>query len=146
MRAARLVSLLLLLQTSSRAGARELAARLEVSARTVQRDLEALAAAGVPVRAERGPGGGYSLASGYRTKLGTLTKDEAATLFAAGPVAELGLGHVLARAQLKVLAALPDELREETTRAARLFHLDTPEWFRPPEQAPHLAAIAGAAW
>src|SRR5205823_4716180 len=61
-------------------------------------------------------------------------------------VGELWLGNVLARAQLKVLAALPPELREETARAARLFHLDAPGWFRPAEQAPQLTAVAGAAW
>src|ERR671922_1963223 len=129
MRATRLVSLLLLLQTRGQLTAAELAARLEVSVRTVHRDVEALAVAGVPVEAVRGPAGGYRLAGGYRTRLTGLTADEAEALFAAGmpgPAAELGLGGELAAARLKLLAALPSELQERASRAARPFPLDTP--------------------
>ncbi|HEY8315305.1 MAG TPA: WYL domain-containing protein [Gaiellaceae bacterium] len=149
MRATRLVSLLLLLQTRGQLTAAELAERLEVSVRTVHRDVESLAAAGVPVDAVRGPAGGYRLAGGYRTRLTGLTADEAEALFAAGmpgPAAELGLGGELAAARLKLLAALPQELQERATRASRLFHLDTRGWFRAEDTVPHLPALAAAVW
>ncbi len=149
MRATRLVSLLLLLQTRGQLTAAEIAGRLDVSIRTVHRDVESLAAAGVPVDAVRGPAGGYRLAGGYRTRLTGLTADEAEALFAAGmpgPAAELGLGGELAAARLKLLAALPHEFQERATRASRLFHLDTRGWFRAEDRVPHLPALAAAVW
>jgi predicted DNA-binding transcriptional regulator YafY len=149
MRATRLVSLLLLLQTRGQLTAADIAERLEVSVRTVHRDVESLAAAGVPVEAVRGPAGGYRLAGGYRTRLTGLTADEVEALFAAGvpgPAAELGLGGELAAARLKVLAALPSELQERATRAERLFHLDARGWFRAEDSVPHLPALASAVW
>jgi len=149
MRATRLVSLLLLLQTRGQLTAAELAGILEISIRTVHRDVESLAAAGVPVDAVRGPTGGYRLAGGYRTRLTGLTADEAEALFAAGmpgPAAELGLGGELAAARLKLLAALPTELQERATRASRLFHLDTRGWFRSEDRVPHLPALSTAVW
>src|SRR3954466_5762770 len=149
MRATRLVSLLLLLQTRGRVTAGEIAERLEVSVRTVHRDVQSLAAAGVPVEAVRGVAGGYRLAGGYRTRLTGLTADEAEALFAAGmpgPAAELGLGGELAAARLKLLAALPQELQERATRASLLFHLDTRGWFRAEDTVPHLPALADCVW
>jgi predicted DNA-binding transcriptional regulator YafY len=149
MRATRLVSLLLLLQTRGQLTAADIAERLEVSVRTVHRDVDSLAAAGVPVEAVRGPAGGYRLAGGYRTRLTGLTGDEAEALFAAGvtgPVAELGLGGELAAARLKLLAALPSELQERATRAQRLFHLDARGWFRAEDSVPHLPDLASAVW
>jgi predicted DNA-binding transcriptional regulator YafY len=149
MRATRLVSLLLVLQTRGQLTAAELAGMLEISVRTVHRDMESLAAAGVPVEAVRGPTGGYRLAGGYRTRLTGLTADEAEALFAAGmpgPAAELGLGGELAAARLKLLAALPSELQERAARAARLFHLDTRGWFRSEDRVPHLPALSTALW
>ncbi len=149
MRATRLVSLLLLLQTRGQLTAAEIAEKLEVSIRTVHRDVESLTAAGVPVEALRGPAGGYRLAGGYRTRLTGLTADEAEALFAAGisgPAAELGLGGELAAARLKLLAALPHELQERATRASRLFHLDTRGWFRAEDRVPHLPALSAAVW
>jgi predicted DNA-binding transcriptional regulator YafY len=144
-RASRLISLLLLLQTRGQLTAAELAERLEVSERTIQRDADALAAAGVPVEAVRGPAGGYRLAGGYRTRLTGLTAEEAEALFA-GPVAELGLGRVFADARLKVLAALPPELQERAERSVRFFHLDTRGWFRGEDKTPHLPTLASAVW
>src|SRR6476619_2508047 len=149
MRATRLVSLLLLLQTRGQLTATEVAGVLEVSIRTVHRDVQSLAAAGVPVEAVRGAAGGYRLAGGYRTRLTGLTADEAEALFAAGipgPAAELGLGGELAAARLKVLAALPHELQERATRAQRLFHLDARGWFRAEDTVPYLPTLAAAVW
>jgi predicted DNA-binding transcriptional regulator YafY len=145
MRASRLVSLLLMLQTRGQLTALELAERLEVSERTVQRDAQALAEAGVPIVSIRGPAGGYRLERGYRTKLTGLDAAEAEALFV-GPAAELGLGRELAAARLKLLASLPPELQERADRAARLFHVDTRGWFREQDRVPHLPVIAGALW
>lgn len=149
MRADRLLSLLLLLQNRGRMTAPELAAELEVSVRTVYRDIEALNTAGIPVHTERGPAGGYRLLNGYRTRLTGLTNVEAAALFLAGapgPAEDLGFGTVLATAQLKLQAALPHEFAEHTRRVQDRFHLDTPGWFRDADPVEHLAPVAQAVW
>jgi predicted DNA-binding transcriptional regulator YafY len=143
--ASRLVSFLLVLQTRGQLTVAELAERLEVSQRTVQRDAQALAGAGVPIVSIRGPAGGYRLESGYRTKLTGLDAAEVDALFV-GPAAELGLGHELAAARLKLLASLPADLPERAGRAEQLFHVDMRGWFREEERVPHLAVIAGALW
>lgn len=149
MRASRLVSMLLMLQTRGRLTAEQLAEELEVSVRTIYRDLEALSAAGVPVYAEAGHNGGIQLIDGYRTRLTGLTSKEAEALFAAGvpgPVGDLGLGTVLGAARLKVLAALPADLAERAALAQQRFHIDAPGWFRSGRNEPHLTDIATAVW
>ena len=149
MRADRLLSILLLLQGAGRLTARELAGRLEVSERTIYRDLDALSAAGVPVWAERGPGGGCVLAEDYRTDLTGLTGAEARALLIAapdGPLADLELGRARADATLKLLAALPAAGRRDAERARERIHLDPARWHQPREEVPHLRAIEGAVW
>lgn len=149
MRASRLLSVLLLLQNRGRMTAEQLAGELEVSVRTVYRDIEALSAAGVPVYADRGRAGGYQLVAGYRTRLTGMTEEEAQSLSLAGvPVAaaELGLGTVLAAAQLKLYAALPEELRGRAARVAERFYLDVPGWHRGIESLEVLADVADAVW
>jgi predicted DNA-binding transcriptional regulator YafY len=149
MRASRLLSILLLLQTRGRMTAQQLADELEVSVRTVYRDVESLGAAGVPLYGEAGHDGGYRLVGGYRTRLTGLTSAEAEALFLSGlpgPAADLGLGAVLATAQLKLTAALPDELRDRAGAIQQRFHLDTAGWYSDADPTPHLPAVVDAVW
>ncbi|GEM35324.1 transcriptional regulator [Nocardia neocaledoniensis NBRC 108232] len=121
MRADRLVSLVLLLRQRGRLTATELAAELEVSTRTVLRDIEALSTAGVPVYAERGRHGGFALLPGFRTELTGLNHDEALALLIAGSrrgAQAFGLGSALASAMLKVVDALPASYRETAADVA----------------------------
>jgi predicted DNA-binding transcriptional regulator YafY len=117
MRADRLVSLVLLLRQRGRLTADVLARELDVSTRTVLRDIEALSTAGVPVYAERGRHGGFALLPGFRTELTGLNHDEALALLATGP--GLGLGPALASARRKVVDALPESHRATASDAAR---------------------------
>lgn len=127
MRADRLVSLVLLLRQRGRLTADVLARELEVSTRTVLRDIEALSAAGVPVYAERGRHGGFSLLPGFRTELTGLNHDEALALLTAGSGRGeriFGLGSALASAMRKVVDALPEDHQTAASDAAQRFLFD----------------------
>ncbi|GAA4235668.1 putative DNA-binding transcriptional regulator YafY [Streptosporangium album] len=148
-RASRMMTLLLQLQVRGQASGKELARLLEVSERTVQRDVEALAAAGVPVRSTRGPAGGYRLDGGYRTRLTGVGLDEAgalAFLGLAGPAQQLGLGEMLEGARIKIWAGLTGEARQRAGRTAERFHLDLVRWYGTPEPVPCLTQLADAVW
>ncbi|MBR0934040.1 YafY family protein [Bradyrhizobium jicamae] len=147
MRASRLFSILTTLQARGRVTAPELAETCEVSVRTIYRDIDALAAAGVPVYADRGAEGGYRLLDGYRVRLNGLSQGEAEALFMAGlpgPAAALGLDAAMGTAQTKLMAALPENLRPNARGMQQRFHLDAPGWFGESEEPKHLRAIAGA--
>lgn len=149
MQASRLLSVLMLLQTRGRLSAQALAAELEVSVRTIHRDIDELSAAGVPLWAERGRQGGFVLQEGWRTQLTGLTPAEAQSVFLAGlpgPAAQLGLGEAMASAQLKLLAALPAGWQEDARRVGARLHLDPVDWFRSSSPADHLPAVAQAVW
>jgi len=144
-RADRLVSLVLLLQSRGQMSARALAAELEVSVRTVYRDLAALSASGVPVVAEAGPGGGCRLLEGYRFPLRGLSVDETEALLMLGvpaAVAELGLADALATAQRKI--RVTGGAGGAVGAGPVLVHLDMPRWFHGKEDVPHLRTLAEA--
>jgi len=146
MRANRLLSILLLLQAHGRMTSGDLASRLEVSRRTVYRDLDALSGAGVPVVTDRGRNGGAYLLGGYRTDLTGLTESELEALLAfggRGPAADLGLGPQLDQASRKLAVAVG------STRAARLQErvlVDGDRWFRTAPAPAHLARVQDALW
>ncbi len=151
LRADRLLSILMLLQSRGRLTAGELAAALEVSVRTIYRDLDALSAAGVPVYAERGPGGCCALLDSYRTTLTGLTRDEVRALFMLtipAPLTDLGLGQDLRAALVKLSAALPDTRRGDEELARQRVHLDPSGWSheRDRELVPHLRTVHQALW
>lgn len=149
MRASRLLNLQMLLESRGRMSATELARTLEVSVRTLYRDVDQLSAAGVPVYAERGRAGGFQLLPGWKTTLTGLTPQEAQAVFLgglAGPAAELGLGGEVRSAQLKVLTALPADWRGQAERVSARLHLDPVDWYRESEPPRWLAQVAGAVW
>ncbi len=147
MRASRLLAIMILLQNRGRLTAETLAREFEVSERTIYRDIDALSAAGVPVYGDRGPGGGFALLDGYRTRLTGMGGDEAeAIAFAGMPHAaeSAGLGAALASAFGKLLAAMPEEGSRRGQQAAARFHVDPADWYRAAEPVPHLPALARA--
>ncbi|MDR3082241.1 MAG: WYL domain-containing protein [Streptomyces sp.] len=149
MRAARLIKMVLLLQSRPSMTAAELASELEVSERTVTRDAQALSEAGVPVYADRGRAGGYRLIGGYRTRLTGLARTEAEALFLSGvpgALREMGLQDAASVARLKVSAALLPSLRDAARTAAQRFHLDAPAWFTESVTPRLLPAVADAVW
>jgi predicted DNA-binding transcriptional regulator YafY len=149
MRAHRLITILMLLQARGCVTAHKLAEELEVSVRTIYRDMDALSAAGIPVYAERGPGGGCALLDSYRTTLTGLTPNEVRALFMLSipaPLAELGVDQELKVALLKLAAALPATRRHEEEQARLRIHLDPVSWDERREPVPHLQTIQQAIW
>lgn len=149
MRADRLLSILLLLQTNRRMTAPALARRLEVSPRTVQRDMEALSMAGVPVYAERGAGGGWVLPESYRTDLTGLTDAELRALIVATPgrlLADLGLRQASDAALVKLLASLPAVARRDAELMRQRILVDGAGWHQAPDAVPTLALLHEALW
>ncbi len=147
MKADRLLAILLLLQRGGRMTAGEIARRLEVSERTIYRDLEALGSAGVPVYAEPGRGGGVRLLEGYRTDLSGLSLSEAELvplLGLSGVFAGIALGSSLRRTETKLLMALPEDQRNRAEVAQKRIHVDLQRWWDHSEPVPHLAVAADA--
>ena len=149
MRADRLLALLMLLQTRGRMTAQALATELEVSERTIYRDVDALSAAGVPIYGEAGPDGGYALLDSYRTNLTGLSAGEVRALFMLSipaPLADLGVSRELKSALLKLTAALPAAHRLDEEYVRQRFYLDSVGWQRDEEAVPHLKTIHQAVW
>ncbi len=149
MRADRLLSILLLLQTHTRIPARELARRLEVSERTIHRDMEALSTAGVPVVADRGSSGGWRLLEAYRTTLNGLNEAEIQAVFLAKPLrplADLGLQDAARAGLLKLLAGLPTVARQHAEEVAQRIYVDIGGWRQPEETLPCLPLLQKAVW
>ena len=149
MRADRLLSLLMLLQTRGQMSARDLADELEVSERTIYRDITALSASGIPVYASRGPGGGVRLIEEYRTTLTGLTPDETRALFMMNipaPPTQLGMDEKFKGALLKLSASLPDTRRAEEERTRQRILLDSSWWFQSEQDVPCLQTIQQALW
>ncbi|WP_224248489.1 helix-turn-helix transcriptional regulator [Hyalangium gracile] len=149
MRADRLISLLMLLQTRQRSTAGALARRLQVSERTIYRDLDALSASGVPVFATRGPKGGVKLVEGWRTQLTGLTRAEVHALAAVSTpsaLEDLGLSAPLRSGLVKLAAALPTVQQSVIEYARQRLHVDTSSWFPEREPVPYLAVLRDAVW
>lgn len=147
MRASRLISILLLLQLRGRLTAEYLAEEFEVSVRTIYRDIDALGAAGIPVYGDSGPGGGFRLFDGYRTKLTGLDSDETEAMLLVGlpgAAQAMGLGDAANRARNKLLVALPGPGGDVAGRIAGRFHLDTADWYRAARPTPFLTRVARA--
>jgi len=140
---------MLLLQVNRRVTTRGMAERLEVSERTIHRDMEALSAAGIPVYAERGSGGGWSLLEEFRTNLTGLSKSEIQSLFLTSPsrlLADLGLEKASDAALIKLLASLPSSNRSDAEYARQRIHIDISGWNRAEESIPLLPVIQEAVW
>ena len=149
MRADRLISLLMLLQARGQMSARELADELEVSERTIYRDITALCTSGVPVYASRGPGGGVRLIEEYHTTLTGLTPDETRALFMMNipaPLTQLGMDEKFKGALLKLSASLPNTRRADEALTRRRIHLDSSWWFQSEQKVPCLETIQQALW
>jgi predicted DNA-binding transcriptional regulator YafY len=149
MRADRLISIVMLLQTHERMTADELSRELEVSPRTIYRDITSLNIAGIPIYTDRGPGGGIKLLESYRTTLTGINEDETQALFMLSipqVLVELGVDQKLKSALLKLTAALPPRQQIIQAHTQQRIYLDSTPWYMIEEPAPHLAVLHTAAW
>lgn len=149
MNSSRLLSILMMLQARNGMTSVALAQALEVSERTILRDIDRLSAAGVPVWGERGRNGGYRLREGWSTQLTGLTADETQALFLAGlpgPAAELGLGAAALSSRTKVVAGLPAEWRDRASRVLERLLIDPNDWYRQQETPEFLREVVDAVW
>lgn len=149
MRADRLISILLLLQNNERMTTRELAKELEVTERTIHRDMEALSAAGIPVLAERGKFGGWKLLEKYRTNLTGLKADEIKTLLLSPSfehLADLGISDDWKEARQKLLAAIPTPLKDGVKDISNRIHIDTSTWRQTPREMKSFGIVQQAVW
>ncbi len=149
MKASRLLSIMMMLQARGRMSAAALAQVLEVSERTILRDMDQLSAAGVPLWGDRGRLGGFQLREGWSTELTGLTEPEVQALFLGGlpgPATELGLGAAAVSARLKMVASLPAQWREQADRVSSRLHIDPVDWYRSAETPAVLREAAQAVW
>ncbi|MDU0073220.1 MULTISPECIES: helix-turn-helix transcriptional regulator [Bacillus] len=149
MRGDRLMSIVLLLQSYGRISAKALAEQLEVSERTIHRDMEALSGAGIPVYAERGKNGGWRLMEDYQTKLTGLKEQEIRSLFISPStqlLEDLGLARPSREARTKLMASLPPAYREQAKEVWRRIHIDTSTWRNQTEKIAAFAVLQEAIW
>lgn len=149
MRADRLLSLMMLLQARSPITASDLAAELEVSERTIYRDIDALSVAGVPIYTQPGTHGGVFLDENYRLTLTGLSQHEIRALFVSGafsPLHDLGYARAVEDTMLKLFAALPSMHRPEVERMRQRIHIDHSRWFQVPEAREALPVLQQAVW
>ncbi len=149
MNSSRLLSILMMLQARGGMTSVALAQTLEVSERTILRDIDRLSAAGVPVWGERGRNGGFRLREGWSTQLTGLTAEETQALFLAGlpgPAAELGLGAAALSSRAKVVAGLPAEWRDQASRVLERLLIDVNDWYRQQETPMFLRPVVDAVW
>jgi predicted DNA-binding transcriptional regulator YafY len=149
MRADRLISIVMLLQTHDKMTADELSRQLEVSPRTIYRDITALNVSGIPIYTDRGPGGGIALLESYRTSLTGMSEDEIRALFMVNipdVLVELGFGQKLKSAFVKLAASLPAYQQRVQLHTQQRIYLDSTPWREKDEFAPHINIIHKAVW
>ncbi|MEM6530414.1 MAG: WYL domain-containing protein, partial [Chloroflexota bacterium] len=149
MRADRLLSMMLLLQSRGRMTAQALATELEVSERTVYRDIDALSVAGIPVYTQPGANGGVFLDEHYRVSLTGLNREQVMAVFAsaeAGPLADIGMGRAAEDSLMKLFAALPSPHQRDVERMRQRFHIDPVGWFFAGDVRVYLRDLQIAVW
>lgn len=149
MRADRLLSILLLLQNNHKMSSRQLAEKLEVSERTIFRDIESLCSAGIPIHAERGAQGGWVLAEGYRTNLTGMSEHEISSLLISNYstlLGDLGIQKHFDSAYQKLLSSTPDPIRKDAEITRQRIHIDGVGWHQSEEAFPWLSTVQESVW